>query len=359
MSILKVPAVPNAPLPIAEKNQVFGEMELRLNIDLGFVENARFDPDVIFYDDDYQNNQSHSPSFSAHLQETANYLSALLPHGGKIVEIGCGKGDFVELLQEKEQFDVIGFDATYEGTNPAIQKRYLTSDDRIDADLVVLRHVLEHIQKPHNFLEMLEEVFTQAQIYIEVPSYEWILQNQTFFDITYEHVNYFSQKALCSLFDDAEIIWKPCFSDQYQFVISDLSLLSTCFKTAYENGTWETQDFASLFPSLSETIRTIKSQCATCKNVYLWGAATKGCMFLVHISNDDELMERLKFTVDINPNKCGKYLPGSLKPIKAPQDFYQQATTDDLLLISNPRYRDEIEADLKDNGLEGITLINL
>ncbi|WP_417789508.1 hypothetical protein [Terasakiella pusilla] len=41
------------------------------------------------------------------------------------------------------------------------------------------------------------------------------------------------------------------------------------------------------------------------------------------------------------------------------QGFHQQATTDGLILISNPRYRNEIEVDLKDNGLEGITLINL
>ena len=41
---------------------------------------------------------------------------------------------------------------------------------------------------------------TNAYILIEVPDLNWIVKKQAFWDITYEHVNYFSQISLNKLF---------------------------------------------------------------------------------------------------------------------------------------------------------------
>ena len=126
------------------------------------------------------------------------------------------------MIEQSGYFKVKGYDASYDGNNKSIEKRYLNSSDRIDADLVVLRHVLEHVPKPYDFLAMLKTIFGQAKIYIEVPSYDWIVANKTFFDITYEHVNYFSQRALKQLFESSTTQHGLLFDDQYQYVISDL-----------------------------------------------------------------------------------------------------------------------------------------
>ena len=66
-----------------------------------------------------------------------------------------------------------------------------------------------------------------AKIYIEVPNYDWIVANQTFFDITYEHVNYFSQMSLNKLFDVSNTTQGLLFDDQYQYLIADLSTLNS------------------------------------------------------------------------------------------------------------------------------------
>ena len=57
--------------------------------------------------------------------------------------------------------------------------RYLNSDDRIEADIVVLRHTLEHIKNPFDFLKMLRDIFgDEAFVFIEVPQFNWIEKKQ-------------------------------------------------------------------------------------------------------------------------------------------------------------------------------------
>ncbi|QUN27575.1 methyltransferase domain-containing protein [Cupriavidus sp. KK10] len=353
-----VPTIPNSPLSAPTAPDTQGEMRLRRNRNLDFIENAAFDPTLAEYDDNYQNSQAYSEAFQAHMSVVLRTLERAFPAGATLVEVGCGKGDFVELAQASGHFKVSGYDATYEGTNPAIEKRYLDADDRIKADLVVLRHVLEHVRAPHKFLAMLKEVFSEAKAYIEVPSWDWIAENKAFFDITYEHVNYFSRNSLRALFD-GEVEAGLCFNDQYQYVVADISKVAPSFEEAYCNGEWVHLAFADLFPSVPAKIAEIESHLQPESNLYIWGAATKGCMFLVHCSNQRRLVDRVGFAVDVNPQKCGKYLPGSHVAIRAPADFFAAARDGDVLLVSNPNYQAEIKREIARHGVQGVEVLCL
>jgi hypothetical protein len=86
--------------------------------------------------------------------------------------------------------NVVGCDPTYEGTNPRVIKRNFAAELGIRADAIVLRHVLEHIQDPVDFLRQLKDANGgQGRIYIEVPCFDWICRHRAWFDIFYEHVN--------------------------------------------------------------------------------------------------------------------------------------------------------------------------
>jgi hypothetical protein len=354
MAALIVPTIPNSPLDDAEQPQSCGQMQLRRNIQLDFVENAMFDAALAVYDDSYQNSQAFSTHFQAHMQSVLDMLKTRFPRGSRMVEVGCGKGDFVELVQADGHFEVTAYDATYEGSNPAITKRYLDDGDRLTADLVVMRHVLEHIPRPHGFLAMIKKVFGAGSIYIEVPSHDWIMENQAFFDITYEHVNYFSCASLARLFDDPRADSGLLFGDQYQYILASIDTLSEKFESAYQGDAWETLGFDDLFPNLHRRIHSIDELAADGARIYLWGAATKGCMFLVHCMNQQKLIDKMAFAVDINPRKCGKFLPGSLIPIKSREDFFASASSRDLLLIANPNYAEEVRQELRQHGLAGM-----
>jgi nucleoside-diphosphate-sugar epimerase len=353
-----LPALPNAPIKSKTCAQSLAPIRLRLNGALNFLENEAFDVNLIDYGDDYENSQAHSAKFKGHMQSVLSLLKVALPKDSIIVEVGCGKGDFVEMIEQSCYFKVKGYDASYDGNNKSIEKRYLNSSDKIDADLVVLRHVLEHVQMPYDFLAMLKTIFGQAKIYIEVPNYDWIVSNKTFFDITYEHVNYFSQRALKQLFEPSTTRHGLLFDEQYQYVISDLSSLNPAFKRQYESNEWRFLSLNELFPNIERDIKRFEEQ-ARNRAVYVWGAATKGCLFLAHCALRNRLIDRVRFAVDQNPQKIGKYLPSSLIEIRSKEDFFRAAKPGDLLLISNPAYKDEIVAQVRASGIKDITIQTL
>jgi len=358
-SAIIVPVLPNKPLISLEEKETYGKISLNLNTSLAFVENSSFEPHLITYDRAYQNSQAFSPRFLSHMKDVAALLRDVYPPGTSVVEVGCGKGDFLDLLSEGAHFDVLGFDETYGGSNPRIQKRFLTNNDRIKTDLIILRHTLEHIPSPHQFLELLKNVFGSAPIYIEVPDLDWIFRNQAYIDITYEHVNYFSRESLLKLFDSKNIRSGALFDDQYQYVIAEISDLSNRFLSDYESDHWKELDFYALFPRITETISHIDNLLSTNRKAYVWGAATKGCMFLVHCLQLNKVANKVRFAIDINPNKSGKFLPGSHVPIRDKAAFFASASDGDLVIVSNPSYKDEIVREIRQSQLKNIEVISL
>lgn len=355
-----VPIIPNRPLKFVGEEEAFGTVSLRKNLGNALIENAAFDPNLIQYDIDYQNSQALSASFEAHMNSVLEILKSRYPAGSKVVEVGCGKGDFLELLQADGAFEVTGFDGAYEGSNPAIEKRFLSSSDKLDAELVVLRHVLEHIQRPHDFLQLLGKIFDSADIYIEVPDFAWIETNQAFFDITYEHVNYFTPESLSNLFTSVER-QGLLFGDQYQYVIGNFSESNHAeFERAYNAvNNWSALSFDAVFPDFASVTTDLEDASAD-SPVYVWGAATKGVMFCHHLKRMRPLAyERIRAAIDINPMKANRYMPSVHLPILDVDTFCEQARGDELLVIMNPNYQDEILSELKERGLPNIRHISV
>lgn len=356
----EVPIIPNRPLKFVGEAEAFGEVSLRKNVVNSLIENAAFDSDRIRYDTDYQNNQALSASFESHMGSVLEILKARYPSGSRVVEVGCGKGDFLELLLADGSFEVTGYDGAYEGSNPAIEKRFLSSADKLNADLVVLRHVLEHIQRPHDFLHLLSSIFKGADIYIEVPDFAWIESNQAFFDITYEHVNYFTPLSLSNLFKSVKE-QGLLFGDQYQYVIGSFSESNfPDFDRAYDaEDNWATLSFAALFPGFQTVISNLEEASANL-SVYIWGAATKGVMFCHHLKRLRPVAyERVRAAIDINPMKANRFMPSVHLPILDVDTFCQQASGGEVVVIMNPNYRDEIVAELEDRGLHNIRYISV
>ena len=200
-----------------------GDVCLVENLDTGLVYNAAFDSKLMVYDANYQNEQAFSPMFREHLLNVVAIIKTTIGSKG-IVEVGCGKGTFLEMLMAAE-VDVIGFDPTYEGSNPRIKRQYFDPSVDIEAKGLLLRHVLEHIQDPFGFLQSMRDANGGGGlVYIEVPCFDWICNRRAWFDIFYEHVNYFRLSDFQRMFTRI-LMSGHVFGGQYIFIVADLCSL--------------------------------------------------------------------------------------------------------------------------------------
>lgn len=306
-----------------------GDMHLVEDQQSGLVYNAAFRPELMVYDANYQNEQAVSPLFKIHLESVSAIIDRCLGRES-VVEVGCGKGFFLETLLAKG-FDITGFDPTYEGHNARVMKHYFAPGLGIKADSLILRHVLEHIQDPFEFLLQLQEANGgNGRIYIEVPRFDWICERRAWFDVFYEHVNYFRISDFYRMFGtvvDSGIL----FGGQYLFVVGELATLKRPRRDA-EDGVAFPKDFAAKFSRPSP--RPVGPAA-------IWGGASKGVIFSLLRQRAGE---RIGTVIDINPAKQGKYLPATGLLVRSPEDALAVLPKGSTIYIMNSNYADEIKS---------------
>jgi Methyltransferase domain len=300
-----------------------GVMQLVEDQQTGLVYNAAFCSELMVYDAHYQNEQALSPLFKEHLESVSCIIDRCIGRDS-LVEVGCGKGFFLEMLLTKG-FDITGFDPTYEGNNPKVMKHYFEEGVGIKANGLVLRHVLEHIQDPFNFLVQLKEANGgSGKIYIEVPCFDWICEHKAWFDVFYEHVNYFRISDFYRMFGTV-IESGRLFGDQYLYVIAELSTLRQPEKNSND---------CVIFPKDFTHNIDEPSQAA------IWGGASKGVIFALLKSRTGQ---PISIVIDINPAKQGKYLPLTGLLVQSPSDALATLPKGSTIYVMNSNYLQEIK----------------
>ena len=308
-----------------------GDVVLAQNLDTGLIWNAAFDPDRLEYDQNYQNEQACSGVFKDHL----NSVEAIIRRhfgGRSLIEVGCGKGYFFDHLQALG-YAVTGIDPAYEGDNPGVVKARFERGLGLSADAIVLRHVLEHMPDPLSFLASIADANGgKGQIYIEVPCFDWICERRAWFDVFYEHVNYFRMTDFQRMFGSV-LESGHAFGGQYLYVVADLSSLrSPRFDSSCELAFPE--DFLSGIHRLASIAK------GSDRNA-IWGAASKGVICAVYLQRAGASPQ---FVIDINPVKQGRYLAVSGLQVLAPDAAMRRLQPGDNIFVMNSNYLDEIVA---------------
>lgn len=314
-----------------------GDIEIVQDDETGLIYNNLFDETILEYTPEYDNEQGNSTFFKSHLDEVSKIILEYFDKEKKVVEIGCGKGVFLEKLLN-DGYDIVGFDPTYEGFSSRIHKHFFQKGSFEIVNGIILRHVLEHIQNPVKFLKEIAEANGKSGIiYIEVPCLDWIIENQTWYDFYYEHVNYFRIQDFQKIFKNIISIGHV-FNGQYIYLVAKLDEIQYPDKS-------ENRGNLQL-PKLSfEKVKNLDVD-------IVWGAGSKGIIFSM-------LMERCnkkpKFIVDINPNKIGKYAPVSGIKIISPSDCIKLVTLGSNIVVMNKNYLEEIKQ-LTNNSFRYISI---
>jgi len=273
-----------------------------------------------------------------------------------IIEIGCGDGYFLNLLCELGTNRGVGFDPAYSEKEKHCEKRnqvkfiqdiYSEHYSNYQADLIVCRQTLEHIQNPKGFLEELRQAIgnrLNSYIFFEVPNALNIFQNLSVWDIIYEHCSYFTPVSLSFLF--ASNGFQVCdLTEEYgnQFLCiharpsdqgnpdsdyehpskaNQIASYITSFATKYQNK----------IEMYRRKLENIKSRG---QRAVVWGAGSKGVTFLNTLKN-----LQIEYVVDINPRKQGMYIPGTGQKIVPPE--FLRDYQPDIIIVMNPIYKSEI-----------------
>lgn len=321
-----------------------GSIKLVQDAKTGIVYNADFHPKDMIYDENYNNEQALSQVFQEHLNDVAGIIERTLGRES-LVEIGCGKGYFLELLMSKG-FNITGYDPAYVGSNQNIEKRQFDPDIGSESIGLILRHVLEHVQSPVDFLRAIREANGGGGlIYIEVPCFDWILKHKAWFDIFYEHVNYFRMTDFIGLFDQlVDSGW--IFGGQYMYVVAELSSLRES-----PGDEIDSLEFPSDF---SDEIEVVHSQNAEATKTVVWGASSKGVIFSLLKQRHGQSLE---YAVDINPAKQDKYLPVTGLEVLSPKRCCEVLPMGTMVYVMNSNYLPEIRS-MTDNKYIYVSIDN-
>lgn len=344
-----------------------GDLELHFCRECGFIQNQAFDPSLQAYAEDYEDAQAGSPRFRRFSAELVEHL--VRRHrleGALVLEIGCGRGDFLAELCQRTGGPGIGIDPAFRPSEVSrhapsslrfLRERYGSPHAALDAALVACRHTLEHLQEPRAFVELLRANLKHrpgTPVYFEVPDTERILAEQAFWDVYYEHVSYFTRESLARLFRAAgfELLeLRLGFAGQYLLLEARPGARAAARGLGSEGELERLGQRVEHFAAgVAETLDAWRERLAAWqragRRVALWGSGSKAVGFLTSLHVDGEV----ECVVDINPRKQGTFQAGTGHPIVSPQQL--AANRPDVVIIMNPVYRDEIRADLDAMGIQ-------
>lgn len=334
----------------------------------GFIANLAFDPAASTYSPDYEETQGFSPHFQAYIRDLSHeWVQRYSLQGKHVVEIGCGKGEFlVEMLRAG-----VG---TGLGVDPGVHPDRIPDDvgeraqwvrgffpaelPELVADAVVCRHTLEHVAPVADFMRDLRRAIGdrhETTVLFELPGTQHVLDHVWFWDIYYEHCSYFTAGSLARLmrrsgFQVLDV--RPAYDGQYLLIEACPSTVPAAGEpfaieddlTAITHGT---EHFANHYGALVQSWRTrVSSVTATGGRTVIWGSGSKGVAFLAALG---EVADDVSAAVDINPYKRGRFMAGTGHEIVAPKQLLDLAPS--LVIAMNSTYLSEIRADLDALGI--------
>ena len=340
----------------------------------GFITNTAFDEAKMNYSPKCEETQGFSPTFqSFHSGLAKDLIERYGLRNKSVLEIGCGKGEFISMLCAMGGNRGVGFDPAFvpqrrpeQGGDAVefIQDFYSEKYTNIKADFIACKMTLEHIPDTYHFVSMVRRAIGDSfdtTVFFQVPDMTRVLKDVAFWDVYHEHCSYFTAGALRNLFVmagfDVMDVWTD-YDDQYLMItarptkgsvggVETMVPPSSAEVSAVRSFTLEAERRIRLW---QDTVHRLKEES---QHVVIWGSGSKGVSFLsalgAHV--DDGAIE---YAVDINPYRKGYFMPGTGQEIVEPE--FLSIYRPEVVIAMNSIYTSEIESDLKRHGVDAIVM---
>lgn len=284
-----------------------------------------------------------------------NHLS-----GKKILEIGCGKGEYLSLLQASG-LDAYGIEHAQASVEVCqkngltVSQGYLGDDEEsiykdVLFDGFVCLNFMEHWPFPRKSLQALLPKLAEGAIgLVEVPNFDMIVQKGLFAEFIADHLLYFTQKTLCRFLESQGFDVLSCSPVWQDYILSAVVV---------KRAATDLRFFSEFKRKISQSLHAYLDRFSAGK-VAVWGAGHQALAVIALA----EIAQRIVCIVDSAPFKQGKYTPATHLPIVAPEAMESYAL--EAIIVMAASYSDEVAriirqrypqikylAVLRDDGLE-------
>jgi len=270
------------------------------------------------------------------LKQFSNFVEKYSLKNKKIVEIGCGRGEYLDLMQ---QFgvDTYGLEHSAESVKQCVKnglkvsKGFIqSSNDKLDYapfDAFFILNFIEHLPDPNSTLRgIYDNLADDAVGLVEVPNFDMILRNKLFSEFIGDHLFYFTKETLSSTLwqNGFEII--DCNEVWHEYIISAI---------VKKRGKIDITHFYKYQAQLKNEIDKYISRFKD-KKVAIWGAGHQALAVISLIN----LTGKIKYVVDSAAFKQNKYTPATHIPIVSPDKLDSDPV--DAVIVMAASYSDEV-----------------
>lgn len=344
-----------------------GLIELSLCRSCGHVFNSAFETAKTAYSAAYENSLHFSQHFSTYASGLAHYLVDTYDVRHKdVIDVGCGRGDFLSVLCSAGDNRGYGFDKSYAPSeHGAVASTQLTfvkdfygpQYASYPCDLLSCRHVLEHIAQPNAFLGDIRSA-TEGKhnmvLFFEMPNAAYTLRDLGIWDLIYEHCSYFSAHSLHHLFARhgfSIVRIAELYDGQYIGIECAPNGGMAVAQTPPLDAVEQCRSFPARYKEKLSHWRTVMGDMAERGlHAVVWGAGSKGVTFLNLLRPS-----AVDCVVDLNPRKHGRFVPGTGQEVVPPDRLL--SLRPDVVIVMNAVYLTEISSALARMGLSPLLML--
>jgi SAM-dependent methyltransferase len=321
------------------------------------VWNHSFTYDVIPYKKNPNRMFNQGIIWQTHLKTTRDLAISTLPKNPTVIDIGCGEGHFIAGIAEAfgGSGRFLGFDpnGSAEG-NASFEFHPRNFDPFLDVialepDLLIMRHVLEHLTDPAAFVDQLawsaSQLTKPVRLFAEMPCIDNIFKTNRLVDFFYEHPSQFTTKSFRTLLNlgGGVSFVDQGYGGEVVYGIVELGVSAEYLATARTALKFKRGSILS-----RESIQSQLSELAASKKlVAIWGGTGKAAAFIHYFEAN---AQNFPLVVDSDFTKVGTFVPKTGQQIQF-RDVLKEISVD--VVIVPPQWRaKDIVAEMKREGIE-------
>lgn len=281
--------------------------------------------------------------------------------GRRIVEIGCGRGEYLSILQ-RTGVHAYGLEYSERSLGECVSgglevsRGFLESpDDRLDHapfQAFFILSFLEHVPDPNALLGGVRNNLADDGVgIVEVPNFDMILRKRLFSEFIGDHLFYFTADTLAATLSRCGFEVIECAAVWHDYILSAV---------VRRRSPLDLTDFfgqqARIKSNVDQYVNRIKAERG---KLAVWGAGHQALAVISLLG----LADRIEYVVDSAKFKQGRFTPATHLRIVAPDALEDDPV--DAVIVMSASYSDEVAAlirqrfgdgirvaILRDNGLE-------